>query len=256
MEQPSAGDARPEREEMTIQQVLDILKHGAFETEHGLMRWSSNHTFLVSMKYGDSMLSAVYKPQMGERRLWDFTEGTLCNREVASFLTSQELGWRLVPPTVLRKDAPRGLGSVQVYIDHDPEQNYFTFDESMIGPLMQLAAFDCIVNNADRKGGHCLVDEQGRLWAIDHGITFHAQNKLRTVIWDFAEKPVPQAFLADIERFCGKLENPESTFRQELRKLLSAEEINACQNRVHRLLESKKYPAPHASGPNYPWPPV
>lgn len=255
MEQPPEGNARPQREEMTIQKVLDILHKGVFEIEHGLMRWSSNYTFLVSIKHEDAVISAVYKPQKGERRLWDFEPGTLCRREVASFLTSQELGWRLVPPTVLR-DGPRGLGSVQAYIDHNPEQNYFTFDENMMQPLQRLAAFDYIVNNADRKGGHCLVDEQGRLWGIDHGITFHEDDKLRTVIWDFAGQPVPDAFLEDISRLCQSLDDLESNFYQRLRKLLSTDEIAACQQRIRWLLESKKYPVPHASGPNYPWPPV
>ncbi|MCB9453718.1 MAG: SCO1664 family protein [Anaerolineaceae bacterium] len=255
MEQPPEGDQQPQRTAMTVEQILDILQAGVFETEHGLMRWSSNYTFLVSLKHDDLTLSAVYKPQKGERQLWDFEHGTLCRREMASYLTSQELGWLLVPPTALRI-GPRGLGSVQVYIDHDPEQNYFTFDENMTGELMRLAAFDVLINNADRKGGHCLLDDQDRLWGIDHGITFHEQNKLRTVIWDFAGSPVPEAFLADIERLCGVLDDPESSYTQELKKLLSAAEIMAFQKRIRLLLDTREYPQPLSSGPNYPWPPV
>lgn len=254
MEQPTDGNLNPQREEMTIERVLQILREGEFETEHGMMRWSSNYTFMVSLKHGETTLTAVYKPQKGERPLWDFQEGTLCQREVAAFLTAQELGWLLVPPTVLR-EGPRGIGSLQVYIDHNPDENYFTFDETMAEPLRHLAAFDCIVNNADRKGGHCLVDERHRLWGIDHGITFHKQHKLRTVIWDFAGKPIPDHLLTDIERLCAALENAESSYHQELKKLLDADEIAACQRRVRRLLEQKTYPKP-GPGPNYPWPPV
>jgi uncharacterized repeat protein (TIGR03843 family) len=118
-----------------------------------------------------------------------------------------------------------------------------------------MSAFDHIVNNADRKGGHCLLDNQGHIWGIDHGITFHAAPKLRTVIWDFAEQPIPQAILTDLERLCRSLEDTANSYRQALQKLLSAKEINAFQNRLRRLLECKQFPMP-GSGPNYPWPPV
>jgi hypothetical protein len=237
-----------------IDKVLEILDKGKVDTEHGLMRWSSNYTFLISLTHQDTTLMSVYKPQKGERPLWDFPDGTLCYREVASYLTSQELGWQVVPPTVLR-DGPRGLGSVQFYIDHDPEMNYFSFDETVIPQLMRLVAFDYIVNNADRKGGHCLLDSTGHLWGIDHGITFHTAPKLRTVIWDFAGKPIPDDLLADLERICGQTDDPANRFRQELDKLLSDREIGAFQSRVRHLLRAKKYPQP-GSGPNYPWPPV
>jgi hypothetical protein len=237
-----------------MEQVLDVLDKGRVETEHGVMRWSSNYTFLVSVEHEAITLMAVYKPQRGERPLWDFPDGTLCYRERASFLTSEALGWQLVPPTVLR-EGPRGLGSIQFYIDHDPEMNYFSFDETMIPQLMRLSAFDYLVNNADRKGGHCLVDEAGRLWGIDHGITFNSAPKLRTVIWDFAGQPVPDDMLADIERLCGDIDNAEGAYRQNLGKLLSEREIGAFQNRVRHILRTKRYPQP-GSGPNYPWPPV
>jgi hypothetical protein len=237
-----------------IGQVLEILEKGAVDTEHGMMRWSSNYTFLVSVTYEDTSLMSVYKPQKGERPLWDFPDGTLCYREVASYLTSEALGWQIVPPTVLR-EGPRGLGSVQFYIDHDPEINYFTFDETLIPQLMRLSAFDYIVNNADRKGGHCLLDGAGHLWGIDHGITFHTSPKLRTVIWDFAGKPIPDELLTDLERLCGQTEDSTNPFRKGLDGLISEREIASFQARLRHLLRSKKYPQP-GSGPNTPWPPV
>lgn len=218
------------------------------------MRWSSNYTFLVSVEHQDIKTMAVYKPQKGERPLWDFPDGTLCYRELASFLTSQALGWELVPPTVLR-DGPRGLGSLQFYIDHDPEVNYFTFDESMRPQLQRMAAFDYLVNNADRKGGHCLLDSEGHLWGIDHGITFHSAPKLRTVIWDFAGQPIPDELVTDVEKLCVALEDEFGEYRRELERLLSPHEINTFRARVRQLLKTRRYPLPGA-GPNYPWPPV
>jgi hypothetical protein len=248
------SDQEPQSTPLTIPRILEALEKGQITTEHGLLRWSSNYTFLVSVTHDDVNTPAVYKPQRGERPLWDFPDGTLCYREMAAFLTSQELKWNIVPPTVLR-DGPYGYGSVQFYIDHDPEVNYFTLDEPQKPQLIRISAFDHIVNNADRKGGHCLLDNQGHIWGIDHGITFHAAPKLRTVIWDFADQPIPQTILSDLERLCRSLEDTASPYRQALQKLLSAKEINAFQNRLRRLLECKEFPTP-GSGPNYPWPPV
>lgn len=245
---------KPASVALTMDRVLDILEKGEIEQEYGLLRWSSNYAFLISVKYEDTELTAVYKPQKGERPLWDFPDGTLCYRERAAFLTSNELKWDIVPPTTLR-EASRGLGSVQFYIEHDPQVNYFSFDESMAPQLMRISAFDYLVNNADRKGGHCLVDSQGHVWGIDHGISFHASNKLRTVIWDFAGQPVPPELLKDMECLLASLEDSSSPYRQALCALLSNAEINAFQARVRHLLRSRKYPLPGA-GPNYPWPPV
>jgi uncharacterized repeat protein (TIGR03843 family) len=244
----------PNSQGLTVQRVLEILEKGVIANEHGLMRWSSNYTFLVSVSQEEDTIMAVYKPQRGERPLWDFPDGTLCNREYASFLTSQALNWELVPPTVLR-DGTRGIGSVQFYIDHDPEINYFTFDSTMIPQLMRLCAFDYVVNNADRKGGHCLVDQSGRLWGIDHGITFNSAPKLRTVIWDFAGQPIPADILMDLERLCVQTDNTATSYRQSLGKLITEREVAAFQARLRHMLRTKKYPNP-GSGPNYPWPPV
>jgi uncharacterized repeat protein (TIGR03843 family) len=144
---------------------------------------------------------------------------------------------------------------MQFFVDHDPNYNYFSFDETLAPQLMRLVAFDVIVNNADRKGGHCLVDSQGHLWGIDHGITFHTAHKLRTVIWDFAGQPIPAALLTDIERFGCSLEDKRSAFHSRLAELISEAELSACHARVRRLLKARRFPQP-GPGPNYPWPPV
>lgn len=238
---------------VAFDRVLETLEKGAFAEEYGILRWSSNYAFLVAVAHDDLTVTAVYKPQKGERPLWDFPDGTLCYREYASFLTSQVLGWEIVPPTALREGS-RGLGSVQFYIDHDPEMNYFAFDETKVPQLMRMAVFDYLINNTDRKGGHCLVDAQGHVWGIDHGITFHTANKLRTVIWDYAGQDIPDAFLTDVERLAEQMDGSTS-FRHGLSRLLSSAEINAFETRIRYILRERRYPLP-GPGPNYPWPPV
>lgn len=250
----SDNEQTPKKKAVSFEQVLDVLRCGEVEEEHGVMRWSSNYTFLLSVVHEDTRIMTIYKPQRGERPLWDFPNGTLCYRELAAFLTSSELDWDIVPPTVLR-EGPHGLGSMQFYVDHDPELNYFSFDEALQPQLMRLSLFDYLVNNADRKGGHCLLDGAGRVWAIDHGITFHSANKLRTVIWDFAGQDIPEALIPDIERLCVKLEDSDSEYVQGMSKLLSEHELDAFRARVRMLLKRRRYPLPGA-GPNYPWPPV
>jgi uncharacterized repeat protein (TIGR03843 family) len=250
MSDPESGERKP----VTFERVTEIVQKGVIEEELGMMRWSSNYTFLVSVKQDDITLQAVYKPQRGERPLWDFPDGTLCYREVAAFLTSKELGWMIVPPTALRHGS-RGLGSVQFFIDHDPEYNYFSFDATLAPQLMRMALFDCLVNNADRKGGHCLVDPSGRLWGIDHGITFHSSHKLRTVIWDFAGQPISDTLLTDIDALASKICDEQGAYSKAMRELLSQAEISALEQRTRRLLKTRKYPQP-GPGPNYPWPPV
>ncbi len=240
---------------ISVQTVLDTLQNGTIETELSLMAWSSNYTFRVVVRCEEVVLNAIYKPYRGERPLWDFPEGMLCKRERASFLTSEELDWHIVPPTVLR-DGPHGFGSVQFFIDHNPEVHYFAFDESKIPQVKRIAIFDYLVNNADRKGGHCLVDSQGHVWGIDHGITFHAAPKLRTVIWDFAGQSVNEPLLANINRLCESVSDRDTEYSKALRDLLSEREIAAFQNRIQHILKNKKYPRPGPGGPNYPWPPI
>ena len=238
-----------------LDEAVDIIEHGEMDDEVGWMRWGSNFVFLVNIVRADVRVMAIYKPRIGERPLWDFPDGTLCKRERAAYLTSKALGWGLVPPTFLRAGT-RGVGSVQLFIDHDPEVHYYTLDKLRLSrQLERMAIFDAIANNADRKGGHCLVDEDQRLWGIDHGLTFNASENLRTVIWDYAGLPIPAAIRADLERFCGRLTDDTDAYPRDMRELLSDTELRMLRRRVERLLDDGCFPRP-GPGRNRPWPAV
>jgi len=239
--------------QMTMNQVLDLLGHGELETED-LLPWSSNYTFLATISYNGARSPVVYKPRSGERPLWDFPEGTLYLREVATFVVSQALGWSYVPPTVLR-DGPHGVGSVQLYIDADPEEHYFTLQDRFVDDFQHLAAFDYVINNADRKSGHCLLGTDGRIWAVDHGVTFHVHPKLRTVIWDFAGQPIPRPILDDLEALRRCL-GPGDPVHSTLQLLLADDELAAVGRRVSDLLSSRLFPSPDPGRRHIPWPPV
>jgi uncharacterized repeat protein (TIGR03843 family) len=231
--------------------ILSALSSGTIELK-GQFVWGSNYTFLVQVTQGDETRPAVYKPARGERPLWDFPEGTLAQREVAAYVVSRALGWDLVPPTVLRPDGPAGAGSLQLFVDADPERHYFTFTEAEKQRLRPVAVFDLLINNADRKGGHVLLGESEHLWLIDHGVCFHAEDKLRTVIWDFVGEPIPRELLAALRRLRQALLDDDA-LRTELGGLLAAEEVEALQGRADRLLRLKRFPPPGADRP-YPWP--
>ena len=158
---------------------------------------SSNYTFVVELALGDQRGFGVYKPGAGEAPLWDFPTGTLYRRECAAYEVSRLLGWPLVPPTVVR-DGEAGMGSLQLFVPNDSGSNFFVVRESHREELLRMAVFDLVVNNADRKGGHCLLDRDGGLWGVDHGLTFNVDHKLRTVIWDFAGEEVPAALVSDL----------------------------------------------------------
>lgn len=213
---------------------------------------SSNAIFLARVDDGDLSALAIYKPCRGETPLWDFCRGTLCRREVAAYMVSQALGWPLVPPTVLR-DGPAGPGALQLYIESDPEANYFTLREQHASHLLPVALFDVLTNNADRKGGHLLLDTWGRIWAIDNALTFHPQPKLRTVIWDFAGEMIPDDYLDDL-RHLQECLAPGSTLHQALATLLIEDEIAALQARLASLLESSTLPYPAPDRRQVPWP--
>lgn len=232
---------------------LDLMENGQLELLE-LLPWGSNYTFLARICHEQREVEVVYKPRKGERPLWDFPAGSLCLRERAAFLVSQALGWDIVPPTILR-DGPHGLGAVQSFVEHDPNQHYFTFQGQYQEQLQKFALFDLVANNADRKGGHVLLDDTGRLWSIDHGICFHLEAKLRTVIWDFAGQPIPAGLLANLVTLLADLRTPGSKLFQALGDLLSVAEIEATGKRANRLVQSKRFPEP-GSGRYYPWPPV
>jgi hypothetical protein len=231
--------------------ALDPLARGEMRLI-GLLPNASNYTFLAEILSQQGRILAVYKPRKGEAPLWDFPDGTLCRREVAAYVLARALGWPSVPPTVLR-DGPHGPGSLQLFIEADPNQHFFTLRESTPEAFVPFAAFDVLANNADRKGGHCLLDSKGRIWAVDHGVCFSPEPKLRTVIWDFAGDPVPTELLADVDRVARELR--AGPLRAEMVELLSAAEVAATARRAERLVEVGRFPLPGA-GRSYPWPPV
>ncbi|MGA2112431.1 MAG: SCO1664 family protein [Anaerolineales bacterium] len=239
-----------------LRHSLRILSRGSIQLR-GLFEFGSNSTFLCdvtdlrSPNPPDS-LQAVYKPTEGERPLWDFPAGSLARREVAAFWVSQGLGWELVPATVLRQDGPYGEGSLQEFKDLDLEQNYFTLHETSPERLRRVALFDSLINNADRKAGHVLLDRSGHLWLIDHGICFHSEPKLRTVIWDFAGEAIPPQLARDLGTF-RRLLHPPDGWRSHLQPYLSREELEALERRAEALLRSRRYPRP-GPGRSIPWP--
>ncbi len=243
-----------ERPAVGINDILALLTYAEL-TPQAAMPWSSNATVLCIASYNEQQALTIYKPQRGERPLWDFPRGTLYQREVAAFVISHELKWHLVPPTVAR-DGPYGMGSVQLYIENDEESHLLTMQKEggFDHYLPRLAVFDAIINNADRKSGHVLKGNDGRLWAIDHGIAFHHENKLRTVLWDFAGEAIPDDILQEIITLRGRIHRREHSFSL-LDTLLTPEEIHALQRRIERLIAKGKFPMP-SSERSYPWPPV
>lgn len=230
---------------------------------------SSNFTFLVDVGTDEAhlgvdspkSLQAVYKPLQGEQNLWDFPAGVY-RREVAAYELSVALGWPMVPETIERADGPFGAGSLQRFVEADFTQHYFSlmdqytvesppdtalpFDDPTLDQLRQVAVFDLIANNADRKSGHCLTTVDGTIYAIDNGLCFHRDPKLRTVIWDFAGETIARALLDDIRRVAAEL--PPS-----VTAVLDAEEAAALQERMHATLADPVLPAAQTAH-DFPWP--
>ena len=229
------------------ERVLSVLADGEVEIVARIVP-SSNLALLVEVTSPEGRLDAVYKPEAGERPLWDFAPG-LHRREVAAYLVSDWLGWDLVPPTVAREDAPAGVGSVQLYIESAPADHYFTLfrgaPETM-ADLRALAVFDVVVNNADRKSGHVLRGTDGRISGIDHGLCFAAEDKLRTVIWDFAGEPIPEDLLSGLAPLLS--DGPAG-----LEELIDEAELDALRARVRRLLRTGVFPVDRG-GRRVPWP--
>lgn len=229
----------------------DLLADGEMAIQ-GRMPWSSNATFLVTLTLADESTQAIYKPHRGERPLWDFPSG-LFKREAAAYELCALLGWSVIPRTIVR-DGEFGVGSVQQFIDARFEEHYFTMLENMPDTheqLRVLAALDLIANNADRKGGHVLLDKDGRIWGIDNGLSFHEEQKLRTVMWDFAGEKIPKTLLDDIKRVA---ELPIPDFGP-LTELLTEDELVVLQKRAQRVVKKPVFPPP-TSDYAYPWPMV
>jgi hypothetical protein len=227
-----------------------VLANGEIELKGQFTR-GNNYTFLVNVCHAGSEILAVYKPTRGEQPLWDFPENSLAGREVCAYLVSQALGFGMVPFTLLR-DGPLGPGSLQQYIDHDPNYHYFSFKPAEIDRLRKVVLFDLLINNADRKGSHILVQKRTRkLYLIDHGLCFHVEDKLRTVIWNFAGEPIPVDLLATLDSLRGKKDLPVL-----LAPYLRPEEVAALVQRAEALLAVGQFPFPPEDRRAFPFPPV
>ena len=237
---------------LEIPTILKALQYGEV-TIKGEFVWGSNYTFLAEVCSNGEIFLGVYKPSRGERPLWDFPAESLARREAAAYLVSEALGWELVPPTVYREDAPIGPGSLQLFIEHDPEAHYFNLNETKRQVLRPVVLFDLLINNADRKGSHLLFDKAQHLWLIDHGICFHTEDKLRTVIWDFVGEPIPPHLLEDLREFISMLK-PGTDLSKALHTLLSPDEIHALSDRAARLVDQERFPEPESDQRSFPWP--
>ena len=229
--------------------TMKILADGHMELQ-GQFIHGSNATLLVLLKHPAGERLAVYKPISGENPLWDFPDGSLAAREVAAFLTSETLGWHFVPPTVLRDDPSYGRGSVQQFFRGEPQLHYFNLDLAIKAQLDRVALFDIFINNADRKASHIILDDHRRLWLIDHGLTFHHEDKHRTVIWDFSGESIRDALLSDLNQFLETAdENP--ALKKAFLELISEREWLALLDRGKQLLQTRRFPLP---GPGRPFP--
>ena len=227
--------------------MADLLRNGDMEVL-GLMPWSSNGTYLVQLRSNGHHAPAIYKPERGERPLWDFP-GHLWKREVAAYELSEQMGFSLVPTTVERGVAPMGRGSVQAFVPAQFSEHYFTMRErdELGAQLRRLCAFDLVANSADRKGGHCLIDPEGRIWAIDNGLTFHEEFKVRTVLWDFSGEPIPDEVAAAVTALL------DAGLSEPLRQMLTDDEAAAVLGRARAVLAGGHFPH-DPTGRRYPWP--
>ena len=244
----------PEPSAVTFARLEALLAEGEIDVA-GLTPWSSNYVFLVGLKDAEIETWAIYKPSRGEQRLWDFPDGSLCRREVAAYALSRFLGWPHVPPVVLR-EGPHGMGTLQFYVPNNVEDHFFSIREDPASDeaMRRIALFDVFVNNADRKGGHVLRGADGTVWAIDHGLTFHVDHKLRTVIWDYAGEALSEDFSRDLEHLLQALNAVDDPLASALIELITRREMAALRERVGRLVRTHKYPMPRKDWRNVPYP--
>jgi len=273
------GSAASRQAGSAEQTTLDLLTHGNLEVEGRLVD-ASNATLYCTIRpapgpgpggYGgagsppvrggsrgvvppDHGVACVYKPIAGERPLWDFPAGTLAGREVAAYVVSRAAGWDVVPPTVMR-DGPFGPGMCQLWIEHDPGADLIALSRRTDhAGLRDMAVFDAVVNNADRKIGHLLPVAGGHLYGCDHGVCFAEDYKLRTVLWQWRGKSLPRRSIEALRRLSTQL--TDGSLSAELSPLLTASEISATKVRVETLLEHRVHPYPPADWPAVPWPPI
>ncbi|MGI5467848.1 SCO1664 family protein [Streptomyces sp. CA-132043] len=267
---------------LTPAELEKHLEHGEL-TVLGRVREASNAVLYCSVTYRDRTGHCVYKPVAGERPLWDFPDGTLAQREVAAYEISRATGWGLVPPTVLR-DGPYGQGMVQEWVDpsdegaspellalvetEEPGPGWKAVGFAQVGEgrtallvhaddprLRRLAVLDAVINNGDRKGGHLLPTADGRVLAIDHGVTFHVEDRLRTLLWGWAGEPLTEEAVAVLERLAAETADGEP-LAARLAECLTADEIAALRERIAGMLDSGVHPQPGGDWPAIPWPPV
>jgi uncharacterized repeat protein (TIGR03843 family) len=248
---PARGAVRARPED--VAGALDLLASGTLEVE-GRILAASNATLYCTVRDAAVQAACVYKPVAGERPLWDFPAGTLAGREVAAYAVSAAAGWHLVPPTVFR-DGPFGPGMCQLWIDPDESVDVIALARSSDHPaLRQMAVFDAVVNNADRKIGHLLPDPGGHLYGCDHGVCFGEEYKLRTVLWQWRGRKLPKTAVEALARL--HLALTEGDLSAELSRWLSDAEVRATRERVELLLEHRVHPFPPDDWPAVPWPPV
>ena len=233
-----------------IEGFLHDLSHGSLSISGRLVD-ASNATLYATCEVKDRRLTCIYKPIAGERPLWDFPDGTLANREYLTFLLSHWLGLHLVPPTVLR-DGPYGTGMVQLWIDIDESVDLMEFFKEDHPELRKIALLDLITNNTDRKIGHLIPTADGRVFGCDHGVTFHEEDKLRTVLWQWSSESFSEGEL-EILRLAALLLGAEK--RDVVLGLIEEEELEAALNRIDRALKAGTFPEPSEDWPAVPWPP-
>ena len=258
--------------------ALDLLTRGTIEIEGRLVD-ASNTTLRAEITLDGMTRRCVYKPVRGERPLWDFPDGTLAGREVSAFLVSQATGWDVVPPTILR-DGPMGPGALQLWIDEpadaealigfvpaydvppgwlpvanarDDDGDAYALAHADDPRLARLAIFDAVINNADRKGGHVLYPATGSIHGVDHGVSFHVENKLRTVLWGWTGKSLIPEAVDVLEELSGRL---DGALGEALEQHLTVSEVQHVRLRLRRLLRAKRFPKPSQDWPAIPWPPV
>lgn len=234
--------------------IIHTLQSGEISLV-GRVLMGSNATLLVDVKSETRQFQAIYKPNQGERPLWDFPEKTLAQREVAAFIVSRLLAWNYIPPTTYRsKNLSYGPGSLQLFIPHDPNKHYFNISDFPRNLRQNIVLFDYIINNADRKGGHIIQDHTNHFWLIDHGVSFNQELKLRTVLWEHAGESIPDNLLLIVSEFLVKMQSNNIQLVKRLKQLLAKTEFDAIINRADTLLSTKIFPLPNENTRPYPWP--
>jgi uncharacterized repeat protein (TIGR03843 family) len=237
---------------VSTDEALTLLREGAITIE-GRVVDASNATFYCAVSADGRTAACVYKPVAGERPLWDFPDGTLAEREVAAYEVSAAAGWDVVPPTVYR-DGPAGPGMVQLWVATDETVDIARFMRRRdVERLREIAVFDAVINNADRKGGHLLPTVEGHVYGVDHGVTFNVEDKLRTVLWQWSGARLPAPVCDVLTRLRADL---DGLLGERLGDLLTRREVWRTKSRVDRLLASRRHPEPSGDWPPVPWPPI